>query len=106
MCNHLQTPPLVAGGYTLIFTMVNTIIPKWYEGVYPLPLHPLGCGSYILFRFHIDHRLRCVIYVNVTVRMCNQGFREIPGHFRDFMKSLMWSKSDQGFREIPDVVKE
>ena len=28
---------------------------------------------------------------------------KIPGHFRDFMKSLIWSKSDQGFHEIPEI---
>ena len=31
------------------------------------------------------------LYVYVTVKLCNQGFREIPEYFRDFAKSLIWS---------------
>ena len=30
-----------------------------------------------------------VICIYVTVKLCNQGFREIPKIFRDFAKSLV-----------------
>ena len=34
---------------------------------------------------------KTAMLVYVTVKLCNQGFHEIPEYFRDFAKFLIWS---------------
>ena len=67
-------------------SLIGSHLGKWFE----FTLNKILISQHIRivgFSFFIIS----FINIYVTVKLCNQGFREIPEYFRDFAKSLIWS---------------